>query len=89
MKMFVKPSHIYLYRDNVDFRITAWALLLKLKWMFNDNHCGAIAITKLYSIIKTAKANNLEPTSYITRCLEELCKSEPDIDMLLPWNFKG
>ena len=58
-------------------------------WMFNDNHSGATASAKLYSIIEKTKANNLEPTSYITRCLEELCKPEPDIDMLLPWNFKG
>ena len=50
-------------------------------WMFNDNHSGATASAKLYSIIETAKANNLEPTSYMTRCLEELCKPEPNIDI--------
>jgi len=54
--------------------------------MFNNNHSGATASAKLYSIIGTVKANNLEPTNYITRCLEELCK--PNIDMLLPWDFK-
>jgi len=57
--------------------------------MFNDNGSGAIASAKLYSIIETAKTNNLEPTNYITRYLDELCKPEPDIDMLLPWNYKG
>jgi len=38
-------------------------------WMFNDNYSGSIASVRLYSIIEIAKANNLEPTSYITLCL--------------------
>ncbi|MDC9566570.1 MULTISPECIES: transposase domain-containing protein, partial [unclassified Pseudoalteromonas] len=43
----------------------------------------------LYSIIETAKANGLAPYDYITACLDELCQSTPDIDSLIPWNFKG
>jgi len=58
-------------------------------WLFSQTATGANASAILYSIIETAKANGLAPYDYITACLDELCQSTPDIDSLLPWNFKG
>ncbi|UJF17672.1 type II toxin-antitoxin system RelE/ParE family toxin [Vibrio sp. SS-MA-C1-2] len=34
------------------------------------------------------KANDLILYNYLVRCMKELAKAEPDIDALLPWNFK-
>ena len=58
-------------------------------WLFSQTATGANASAILYSIIETAKANGLAPYDYITACLDELCQSTPDIDSLIPWNFKG
>ncbi|MGL0957703.1 transposase domain-containing protein, partial [Vibrio vulnificus] len=37
---------------------------------------------------ETAKANGLILYDYMVKCMQELAKAEPDIDALLPWNFK-
>jgi hypothetical protein len=47
---------------------------------------GARASAFFYSLIETAKANGLEPYSYLNYIFEELpkCKSEQDFEKLLP-----
>jgi transposase len=55
---------------------------------FSTNPNGAEASAMLYSIIETAKANGLILYDYMIKCMQELAKAEPDIDALLPWNFK-
>lgn len=49
---------------------------------------GAEASAMLYSIVETAKANGLILYDYMVKCMKALTKAEPDIDALLPWNFK-
>lgn len=48
---------------------------------------GADASTMLYSIIETVKANGLIMYDYLAQCMKELAKPEPDIELLLSWNF--
>lgn len=57
-------------------------------WLFSQTANGAQASAIFYSIVETAKANGLVPFDYIMVCLNELCQPAPDIDSLLPWNFK-
>jgi len=57
-------------------------------WLFSQTANGAHASAALYSIIETAKANGLIPFDYVLKCLDELCKPEPDIDAIMPWNIK-
>jgi len=57
-------------------------------WLFSQTANGAKASAALYSIIETAKANDLIPFDYVMTCLNELCKPEPDLEALLPWNIK-
>ena len=57
-------------------------------WLFSQTANGAHASATLYSIVETAKVNGLIPFDYICACLNELCKPEPNIDSLLPWDFK-
>jgi transposase len=57
-------------------------------WLFSQTANGAHASATLYSIVETAKVNGLIPYDYICACLDELCQAPPDIDSLLPWNFK-
>jgi transposase len=43
----------------------------------------------IYSIVETAKANNVEPYSYLHHVIEQLPKvtCAEDISALLPYNF--
>ena len=56
--------------------------------MFSDTPAGAEASARLYSLIETAKANGVEPYSYLSRVFTELPKAETlaDIEAMLPWS---
>ena len=55
-------------------------------WLFYDTQDGASASAFFYSLIETAKANGLEPYSYLNYIFEEFpkCKNESDLEKLLP-----
>jgi transposase len=57
-------------------------------WLFSDTSRGAKASATHYSLIETAKANNLEPYQYIRHVLEHIAaaRTVEDIEALLPWN---
>lgn len=57
-------------------------------WLFSNTAKGAKASAMLYSIIETAKANDLIPFDYIAHCLEQLSMAHVDVEKLLPWNVK-
>jgi hypothetical protein len=54
--------------------------------LFADTAHGATAAC--YSLIETAKANQLEPYAYIRYVLEHFAKADTidKLDALLPWN---
>lgn len=58
-------------------------------WMFSGTVEGAEASASLFSLIETAKANNVEPYSYLRHIFTELPKAKTleDYDALLPWNI--
>ena len=60
-------------------------------WLFTASQAGAHASANLYSLIETAKANHLEPYSYLRKVFTDIPNAETvdDIDQLLPWRFKG
>jgi len=98
MKMFVDVSTVYLCADMVDFRksINRLAALVVAELELPVLSCalfvfcnkGRDKLKLLYSIVETAKVNGLISFDYIMACLNELCQPAPDIDSLLPWNFK-
>jgi len=55
-------------------------------WLFMCTHDGAQASANIYSLLITAKANGIEPVSYLTRIIERLphCKAIEDYEALLP-----
>jgi transposase len=55
-------------------------------WLFSNTASGAQASAMMYSIIETAKANDLIPLDYLRYLLDELPTKPEDIDYLLPWN---
>jgi transposase len=56
-------------------------------WLFSDTVKGAQASANLYSLIETAKANGLEPYTYLRRVFTWLPQATnvADIEALLPW----
>ncbi len=58
-------------------------------WLFSNTRSGAKASAILYSLVETAKANDLQPAVYLQALFEQLPHiSAADIDTLSPWNIK-
>jgi hypothetical protein len=58
-------------------------------WLFSGTPEGAAASALFYSLIETAKANGLEPYSYLRYIFNALplATSPEDYQALLPWNL--
>ncbi len=58
-------------------------------WLFADSARGAKASATCYSLIETAKANGVEPSSYIKYVLENIAQANTaeKLEALLPWNM--
>jgi len=59
-------------------------------WLFADTPKGAHASGVFYSLIETAKANGIEPYTYLYHIFKELPYAETieKVEALLPWNTK-
>jgi len=57
-------------------------------WLFADTSQGARASATCYSLIETAKANSLEPYTYMEHILSHIGAADTleKIEALLPWN---
>jgi transposase len=60
-------------------------------WLFADTVSGAKASAHLYSLVQTARANELEPYAYLRRLFTELpaAQSVTHIEALLPFRSAG
>ncbi len=58
-------------------------------WLFSDTPAGANASAIIYSLVETAKANSVEPYTWLRHVLEHLpaAQTADEMDKLLPWNF--
>jgi len=62
-------------------------------WLFSDTTKGAESSAVVYSLVETAKANGLNPHTYLFQLLSELPylgrnSSQNDLDFFLPWQPK-
>jgi len=57
-------------------------------WLFADSAQGAKASATCYSLLETAKANDLEPSAYINHVLAQIGEADTleKLEALLPWN---
>ena len=57
-------------------------------WLFAATEKGAKASANLYSLVETAKANNVEPSVYLKEVFTRLPAATcvEDVEALLPWN---
>ncbi|MGC7906058.1 IS66 family transposase [Vibrio anguillarum] len=84
---YIDDGHLSIDNNRAERAIKPLVIGRK-NWLFSNTPNGADASAMLYSIIETAKANGLILYDYLVKCMKELAKAEPDIDALLPWNFK-
>jgi hypothetical protein len=58
-------------------------------WLFADTVGGANASANLYSLIETARANDVEPYRYLVALFKKLplAQTADDYEALLPWNI--
>ena len=86
---FLAHGEIEISNNRVENAIRP-AVVGRKKWLFCDTPGGAEAGAVIYSVIETAKANNLNPERYLTYLLTILpdrCARDdnPKIDDLMPW----
>lgn len=60
-------------------------------WLFAHDRVGAQASANLYSLVMTARANDVEPFAYLSYLFERLpaATTVEEIEALLPWNVKA
>lgn len=60
-------------------------------WLFCTSQAGANASANLYSLIESAKLNQLNPHSYLQQIFRTLPQAETleEIEALLPWNSQS
>ncbi|MEZ9542087.1 IS66 family transposase [Vibrio sp. 10N.286.48.C11] len=84
---YIDDGHLSIDNNRAERAIKPLVIGRK-NWLFSATQNGADASAMLYSIVETAKANGLILYDYMVKCMKELAKAEPDINALLPWNFK-
>ncbi|MBY0242866.1 MAG: IS66 family transposase [Burkholderiaceae bacterium] len=60
-------------------------------WLFSDTPAGAHASALIYSLVETAKANGLEPYTWLRRVMRSLpmAQTVEEMEALLPWNLQN
>ena len=58
-------------------------------WLFSDTPAGANSSAVIYSLVETAKANDLDPYAWLRRVMRDLpaAKTVDEVEALLPWNL--
>lgn len=79
--------------NNASERAIRGFCIRKKNWQMIDTIHGAKSSAIIYSIVETAKANNLKPFDYVQHLLEEIPKHMNDkdcsfLEALLPWSEK-
>ena len=85
-------KYAYLTPDNnvAEVAIKPFALGRR-NWLFSNTPLGAHASAAMFSLVETAKANNLDPFYFMYRLFEKLpeADTEEKLEKLLPWNMAG
>ncbi|XP_014680252.1 PREDICTED: uncharacterized protein y4jD-like [Priapulus caudatus] len=88
---YLQDGALQIDNNTVEQRIKPFVIGRK-NWLVNQTPRGANASALLYSLVQTAKANNLEPFAYLKYLLTELPKlgrhyQAEQLDQFLPWNL--
>jgi transposase len=90
LKIYVEDGRLDIDNNMAENHVRPIAIGRK-NWLFTTSAKGANALCNWYSIIETAKANDLDAYAYLKYLLTELPiyqAEDKNIDELLPWNVK-
>jgi hypothetical protein len=89
LSAYVQDGRLNIDNNPVENAIRPFAIGRK-NWMFSSSQNGAKASAMLYSLIETAKANELEPYAYLRTLFTRLpsCDTVEDFERLLPWRVE-
>lgn len=90
LNTYLDSGELMIDNNAVENAIRPFALGRK-NWLFLGNERGAVAAANIYSLIMTAKANQLDPYRYLRYLLEQLprCKTDEQRKLLLPQQCKA
>ena len=85
LNVYLTNGNLRIDNNYIENRIRPFALGRK-NWLFMGNVDGANAAANLYSLIESAKANNLEPYYYLRYIFTRipLCENSEELKELLP-----
>lgn len=87
--VFLKDGRLELDNNRGERSIKSFVMGRKA-WLFSTSPKGAKASAIIYSIVETAKENNLDPLKYLTYVLEQLplidLTDEVALESLMPWS---
>jgi transposase len=87
---YLEDGRIPLDNNAVERAIRPFAIGRK-NWLFSNSQAGATASANLYSVLQTAKDNDLDPFDYLKHIFTHLpqAKTVEQIEALLPWNARA
>lgn len=89
LERYLEDGRLNISNAPVENKIRPFAIGRK-NWLFSDSVEGAQASAMFYSLIETAKANNIDPLDWMRRVLEKLPHAETadDYEALLTYSKK-
>ena len=84
--VYLDDGRLSMDNNGVENAIRPFAVGRK-NWLFSATPAGASASANLYSLIETARANELNQYAYLKAVFTELPAASDDIEHLLPWNI--
>jgi len=84
--MFLQDGRLELDNNRCERAVKPFVIGRK-NWLFANTPKGAHASAIVYSMVETARVNNLRPLDYLTLLFKRLPNLEPgaSLDQLLPW----
>lgn len=88
---YINDGNLHIDNNAAERNIKPFVIGRK-NWLMNQTARGANASALLYSLVQTAKANNLEPYAYLKHLLSEIPllgrHYEPEVlDQIMPWQM--
>jgi transposase len=89
LTIYLEDGHIEVDNNRTENAIRPFVIGRK-SWLFSGSPQGADASATMYTLVESAKANDLEPWAYLNYLFEKLpvAKSEQALLALLPQNLK-
>jgi transposase len=87
---YIEAGHLPIDNNETERAIRPFAIGRRA-WLFSDTPAGAEASARLYSMVETAKANGLEPYTWLLKLMRGLPEASKsgNFEHLMPWNCKA